>query len=236
MRLTLKGRWAALQSKTPSKGVRALLAAEPFVYTALVLTYTVILLPTPDHGTPWYYVVYVIMLAALPIVLNLLHGDCPADSGLRTDNLRRAAVLGALVTALLVGLLVAGGFATGGWHWSSWKRLVEKTGLYILWGFVQQYLVQAFILRRLLQAGVGRFAAVLLAAALFGIVHAPNWPLVALTFGAGLIWSRLFLAAPNLIVLGLSHATLAVLAYHALPEAWLNRMVIGGMYIERVWR
>ena len=61
--------------------------------------------------------------------------------------------------------------------------------------------------------------------ATFALVHLGSWPLVALTFPAGLFWSRCFRRYGNVWVLGASHGFLAALVYPlVLADNPLSRM------------
>jgi hypothetical protein len=188
----------------------------------------------PEEGVHALDVVAWLLAIGFPIGLNLLHGDRPGDSGIRIDTIAEASWRAALATGILAGGLLAGGLALGSIDWPRPGRLLERLGLYVLWGLLQQYWLQAFALRRLLQAKLPVAGAVLLAAGVFSLLHAPNWPLVGLTFGAGLVWCGIFLKAPNLLALGVSHALLAVLTYVCLPRDWLGRLTVGAMYLREM--
>jgi membrane protease YdiL (CAAX protease family) len=92
---------------------------------------------------------------------------------------------------------------------------------YPVWGLVQQFLLNA-ILARNLRAFLPAAAVVPAAAALFGLAHAPDWYLAALTFAGGLMWVPIYLWRPNLWVLGVSHGLLGAMAYYAVlgKDAW----------------
>jgi len=213
-------------SARPAVVVRVLLVAEVVSYVAAVSAYLLLALPAGE-AAGWPAVLAAAGALAFPIAMNLLHGDRPADSGLRVDNLGASARQVLPITAALLAGVLAVGAAAGGFHWLGWRHFGDHAGLYLAWGPVQQYLLQAFGLRRLRQAGLPAPAAVVLAAGLFAWLHAPNWPLVGLTAGAGAIWCVLFLRRPNLITLGLAHAVLAVAVYYAWPQAWLSGLAIG---------
>ncbi len=214
--------------------VRILLIAEVLLWVGVFIAYALYALPTRDV-IHWYNIAFVAFAVGFPIGMNLLHGDRPRDSGMRVDNLLAAAretgvfTLAAGVAIVVVGLIFGGPFWSD-WSKYSWPRFGDKVLTYLAWGPFQQYVLQAFAIRRFRQAGIPDAAAVLGGAALFALAHCPNWPLVGLTFGAGVIWGRLFLRNPNLWVVGLSHGILAVLLAHAWPREWLNYMTIGGLY------
>jgi len=208
-----------------------MLLTEVFAYLGIFFAYVWFALPMAGP-VRWYHAAFVLFAVGFPVGMNLLHGDRPRDSGLRVDNLAAAArEVGA--AALVMGLGVAAvGLAVGGFHRGAGHA--DKYALYLLWGPFQQYVLQAFVVRRFRQAGLGGWTAVSLAAILFGLCHAPNWVLMVLTTAAGVVWGRLFLRRPNLIPIGLSHGLLAILLYHAWPEDWTQHLTIGGEYLRRM--
>ena len=175
-----------------------MLAAEVLVYLGILSAYVQCAV-TARMAFHWFLVPVFGFAGGFPIAANLIHGDCPADSGLRLDNLKASSLAVGLATAIMAAGVVIVGLALGSFHWESWRALGDKVALYMVWGIIQQYLLQAFVLRRLMQAGLASWPAAVLAAACFGLLHAPNWPLVGLTTGAGIIWCRLFLRQPNLV-------------------------------------
>jgi len=216
----------------PTPTGRLLLVGEVVGYVAIAAAYIWAVMPLGKQALG-LSVLFYLFAAAFPICANLIHGDRPADSGLRLDNIRASTRQVAAATAVMAGAIVAAGLAAGGFHWVSWTRLCELAGAYTAWGLAQQYLLQAFAFRRFRQAGLGALPAAGLAAMLFGLLHAPNWPLVALATGAGVIWCLLFNRRPNIITLALAHAILAVLLYHAWPVCWHQNLLIGPTYLRK---
>lgn len=108
-----------------------------------------------------------------------------------------------------------------------------RLGLYFFSALGQNYLFLAFFLRRwqaVFPAGrielrhsqaPGRpeqpstlaadWAAVAANALLFSAYHLPNAPVMVMTFLLGLVWGRLFICTPNLIVAAFGHAILGTL-------------------------
>ncbi len=213
------------------------LVGEVVVYALAMTAYLVWALPGESLGMG--DIVFLVIVSVAPVALNLLHGDRPADSGFRLDNLPRSARQVGIAAAAMATPLVVGGLLAGTFHWRGWDHFGDRAVLYLAWGPIQQYVLQAFWVRRLRQAGLGVWTTVVLAAGLFSLVHVPNPVLMALTFVAGLVWCRLFLITPNLITLGLAHGVLATLAYYALPLEVTARMTVGGIFLEetagRVW-
>jgi hypothetical protein len=223
----------ALKSNRPPPAVRAMLVAEVLVFIGSLAAYVWLALP-PAEGTFAWHVVFYVCAGVYPVALNVLHGDWLPDSGIRLDTLKASAREVGVATAVMAAALLVCGAVGGGYHWQGWAHFGDRAALYITWGPIQQYFLQAFTLRRLLQARLPAPAAVGLAAALFGAVHAPNWMLVGVTTASGMTWCILFLRHPNLLTVGLSHGLLALMMYYVLPMSWHAGMGIGGMYLDRV--
>jgi hypothetical protein len=218
----------------PAQGlVRGVLVTEAVAVTAVIVLYTWMALPS-DRAPLVVRILFFAGLAVVPIALNRLHGDGPREGGIRLDNLGASArgAWGPLVALLVV--IAAVGFAVGGWHADAPDRVVKRALRYLAYGPVQQYLLLGFLLRRLHQAFGRPAPAVLLAAVLFGAAHAPNVPVMALTALLGVVSAVLFLRAPNVLVLGWMHGLLAVVVRYAWPDAWLERLTVGGNYLERM--
>jgi hypothetical protein len=139
-----------------------------------------------------------------------------ADWGLRRDTLRPAALL-----CLGFFAVAAGTFACYR-LWKGWLPLPATAlvvlALYPIWGFIQQFVVQALVTKNLDRLGVNKALIVPIAAVLFGLAHLPDWPLVGLCFVAGLAWSATFLWRPNLIPIAITHAWLGTLTYYWILE------------------
>lgn len=132
--------------------------------------------------------------------------------GFRTDTLRSALrinsvlVLVAAAGILGLGLALGRGFPSAGFY-----CLIL---VYPVWGLVQQFLLCPLLCGNLVRATGRPALAVAVSAALFGIAHAPDWPLVGLTAVAGVAWTWIWLRAPNLWVQGIAHGLLGALAYY----------------------
>jgi membrane protease YdiL (CAAX protease family) len=84
--------------------------------------------------------------------------------------------------------------------------------LYPIWGVVQQFLVQALLVRNL-EGSLPRYGLFLVGSCLFAIVHVPEIPLMLTTFGLGLVYIPIYLRYRNLWPLGLYHGWLGTLFY-----------------------
>jgi len=103
---------------------------------------------------------------------------------------------------------------------------------YIGWALVQQFILQDFILARLLQITPKRTLAVIVAGLLFAVAHVPNPLLVIATIVWGVVACALFLRYRNLYVLGLAHAILGMCIAVAVPNQWHHHMRVGLGYLR----
>jgi uncharacterized protein len=133
--------------------------------------------------------------------------------GFRRDNLRQAAVPAALAVFPLLAAFTLWGVRTG--HFPPPRGFLSIVLVYPAWGIAQQFLLQAIVWSNL-SSRMPRAAAQPLAAALFALSHAPDWPIMALTFPAGLLTTEHYRRWPNLWVLGTAHALLGTFAFYFL--------------------
>jgi membrane protease YdiL (CAAX protease family) len=87
-----------------------------------------------------------------------------------------------------------------------------------------------FIYRRLRQS-LHSHQTIIITAGLFALVHAPNYPLMVLTFLGGLIWTFVYERAPNLFAPAISHLLLSATVLVAVPEGILPSMTVGYRYL-----
>lgn len=101
-------------------------------------------------------------------------------------------------------------------------RVIAIFAAYPIWGIAQQFLLQALLAANVRRLTGSPVAATLVAALLFGCVHAPDWALCGLTFGVALLFVPLYFAAGNLWPLGIYHGWLGTLAYYGVlgRDAW----------------
>jgi hypothetical protein len=99
-----------------------------------------------------------------------------------------------------------------------WKPLPVSffivLAFYQVYGLVQQFFMQAILVRNLRRLSVPTEIIVPVSAVLFGFLHAPDLPLAGLCMVAGAVWTLLFLRTPNIIPLGFSHGWLGALTYY----------------------
>jgi hypothetical protein len=144
---------------------------------------------------------------------NLLLDQYPGDSA----AWRSAAVASACLALVLI---LAFGFR-GSEH--SVKLILS----YLLFALAQQWLLQKIVLQGCLRAGIGDSRALFISASLFALWHTPNFALMVLCFGAGLLWCTLYLRHPRLLPLACAHAVLGWLALATVPQTWLRCADVG---------
>lgn len=103
---------------------------------------------------------------------------------------------------------------------------------YVIWAFMQQFVLQDFFLLRLIRILPTRTSAVIVAAALFATAHLPNPLLTVVTMLWGLAACALFLKYRNLYVLGLAHGILGLCIAVSVPNAIHHHMRVGLGYLR----
>jgi hypothetical protein len=137
-----------------------------------------------------------------------------AEWGFSTANLEQSfaatAVVGVCVIAVLAWMASRRHGLPVHWH------MLPLLLLYPVWGLFQQLMLQGIVVRPLalgVTPVVSRGTAVVLSAALFGVIHLPDIPLAAATAIMGLVFTPLYLRWGNLWPLGLFHGWLGVAFY-----------------------
>ena len=103
---------------------------------------------------------------------------------------------------------------------------------YALWALMQQFILQIYVLLRLLRLGMNRTPAVALAAVLFAAAHIPNPVLMGLTLVWGAVACMLFLRYRNLYTLALAHGILGMCLAITVPNRINHHMRVGLGYLK----
>jgi membrane protease YdiL (CAAX protease family) len=103
---------------------------------------------------------------------------------------------------------------------------------YAVWALMQQFILQVYVLLRLLRLGMRRTPAIALSAALFSIAHIPNPLLVPVTLVWGACSCLLFLRYRNLYSLAVAHGILGMCLGVTVPNSVHHHMRVGLGYIE----
>jgi hypothetical protein len=103
---------------------------------------------------------------------------------------------------------------------------------YTIWSFTQQFLLQCFVLLRLLRIFASQRSAVAMAAGLFAIAHLPNPLLTIFTLIWGVAACMIFLRYRNLYTLGLMHAIFGICVAITVPGPVSRNMRVGLGYLR----
>ncbi len=189
---------------------------------AIILSYTWYVAPRTPHR---FAAVPIVLVAGLGIWRAARTGEWGVTRGALLPGLRAAAV----VTVPAVLLILAAGAWLGTLH--DRRDFLGSLGALVVWGGAQQWILQTVVLREAQRATSSSWA-VVVAAALFAVVHLPNPFLTVVTFAGALAWCAIYARDPNILPLALSHGlgTLAIL--YAFDEAITGRLRIGYAYLQ----
>lgn len=165
-------------------------------------------------------------VAAITFVfaLSLLFGAAPALPGSRLLVRGWSVALLSIAIASSVSLLLGDGIT----HFD--LPTSAEGARYLAWATAQQFLICVIVAGRIEILCRNRRAAILGAAVLFALLHAPNAMLMQLTFVGGLIWTwnwQRHRALPANIV---AHALCGILLTLSLPPHWLYSAEVSARY------
>lgn len=103
---------------------------------------------------------------------------------------------------------------------------------YVVWAFMQQFILQGYFLLRLMRVVPNKTTAILLAAAMFSSAHLPNPLLTIATLLWGVAACALFLRYRNLYLLGAVHAVFGLCIAFTIPNAIHHHMRVGLGYLR----
>lgn len=175
---------------------------------------------------PWRWLV----IAGIVAASHWVRGEGAASLGLRWAEFRASLLRIGPWVGVLAALLVLGGASFGTINPVVLRRTPGSLAVYLVWGLLQQWVLNGYFLNRLLEAGAGRRAP-LIAALLFSAAHLPNGFLTAAALVGGYAASRLFLRYRSLWTLGLAHGLIGFLLNLVVPDEISGRFLVGPRYI-----
>jgi membrane protease YdiL (CAAX protease family) len=140
-------------------------------------------------------------------------------------------IVGAAVLIALAGIGLAGRLHTLHRLYGVMPVANHLAG-YALWALMQQFILQVYVLLRLLRRGLNRGAALALAAAMFSVAHIPNPVLVPATLLWALIACPLYLRYRNLYALAVAHGILGMCLAVTIPNSINRHMRVGLGYVQ----
>ena len=182
----------------------------------------------PFAVSPWLLGGPPLLAFALMQYSHCCRGETARTLGFGGRYFSRALLMLAGPTLLAIAALIFVSYLTHSLHLPDrfWARL----SLLPIWALLQQYVMLGFTYRRLRQF-LHANQTIIITAGLFALVHAPNYPLMILTFLGGLIWSFVYERAPNLFAASISHMLLSATVLIAIPEWILPSMTVGYRYL-----
>jgi membrane protease YdiL (CAAX protease family) len=182
---------------------------------------------TPNPWQRWFYWAAIAWI----LLVTFISFDGWKPLGLTCTGFRRSL----WVVGVALGLALAAVALASRLH--TLHRLHGLSGFiksfwgYGIWAFLQQFLLQDFVLLRLLRILRGRKAAVIAAAGLFALAHLPNPILTPPTLLWGLAACLLFLKYRNLFTLGVAHAIFGICIAVTIPGPVDHNMRVGLGYL-----
>ncbi|WP_263365641.1 CPBP family glutamic-type intramembrane protease [Edaphobacter bradus] len=182
---------------------------------------------TPRPWRRYLYVAAVVWIVA--VMWRSFHGW--REMGVRVSGFWRSLwVVGGAAVGVAIAVVVAGRMGTLH-HPPSAARFFGAFLGYGVWAFFQQFLLQDFVLLRLLRLLPRRAVAVVVAAGMFALAHLPNPILTPLTLAWGLGACVLFLRYRNLYTLAVAHILLGICVAITVPAASVHNMRVGLGYV-----
>jgi hypothetical protein len=103
---------------------------------------------------------------------------------------------------------------------------------YVIWSFLQQFILQDYFLLRLLRICRKPWMAIAISSSLFAFAHVPNPVLMVATLLWGLVACTLFLRYRDLYSLGFAHAVFGLTLAICIPAAVHHNMRVGLGYLR----
>ena len=176
----------------------------------------------------------VVVTFAFIFLSHYIRGERPRDLGFRLDNFAACARLLALPMLVFVIICLGIGWFTSSINFARWRggqSLLILPVLGILWGLLQQYVLQAFVNRRAqIIWGTTSAPGILVVALVFGALHLPNPGLTLATFVGGIVWAAVYQRVPNLYALALSHGLMTWTLISTVPPWSLRGLRVGFKY------
>ena len=157
---------------------------------------------------------------------HAVRNEGPRQLGFGRRSLHECTGHFAPLLLFLALFLFAGGLLLHTTRHISLQQAFFALAAYLPWGIFQQYLLNGYFLNRFEQSFSRRTAA-WLAAALFAVVHTPNWFLMAVGLVGGWCAVQVYRRHRNLYFLGMAHATLGFLLYITVPDSISHHLDIG---------
>jgi len=172
------------------------------------------------------------LVAALTVLVFVLI-DRPSIQrlGLRLPNASGASIILAISLAAAIFLVFAVLKLGGQIETSAVLSNVYRSGGYVIWALLQEFLLQSFFFTRC-EDLFGGSTAVWAAATLFAAAHLPSPILTAFALSGGLFFCAMFRRYRSIYPLALGHAVLGLTVAVTMPDSLMHHMRAGIGYLQ----
>jgi hypothetical protein len=198
----------------------------------LLLCIEVIMWISPLTASPRATSAGMVLLIIVLLVVTLIRDrETAYELGFRVDNFFAALASLTLPLSLFVLVVVVTGSLAGTLRFG--PKFFSMLVFIPVWALLQQYLLLAFVNRRMrviFGEGKGSRTAT---AAIFSILHLPNPVLTVVCAAGGYIWVSAYERRANLFASALTHTLASAFVANTLPGWLLKNMVVGYNYFLR---
>jgi membrane protease YdiL (CAAX protease family) len=177
---------------------------------------------------PWSWV----CVLALILLSHILRRERPTAIGCRAQGFSVCLRKYGPPLLLIVAVFLSVALESGTLRPMTVTSAALSLGLYLPWGFFQQYLLNGYLLNRL-ESVLSPPKASTVAAGLFSLAHLPNWFLMIATLAGGLAANMVYRRHRNLYFLGIAHAILGFTIFVAAPDWMIHHLRIGPGWYRR---
>jgi hypothetical protein len=191
---------------------------EPFAVFASIIAY----IWTLRFTHPWFW----LPVVGLIVVSHIVRRERAPGLGFRVKHLGDCLrSFGPALIGLALGMCIIG-WLLGTIRPIGFRDAVWALALYLPWGLFQQYLLNAYFLKRF-DSMLSARGAGFMTAGLFSAVHSPNWFLMLVTAVAGYGSIQVYRRYANLYFLGTAHAVIGFLLFLVVPDSVSHHLRVG---------
>jgi membrane protease YdiL (CAAX protease family) len=172
------------------------------------------------------------LIAALAVLVFVLL-DRPSIQrlGLSQPNISGASTVLAMSLAAALFMIFAVLSWGGQIETSATLPNLYRSGGYVIWALLQEFLLQSFFFTRCEEL-FGGSTAVWAAATLFAAAHLPSPILTAFALAGGLFFCEMFRRYRSIYPLALAHAVLGLTVAVTMPDSLMHHMRAGIGYLQ----
>jgi membrane protease YdiL (CAAX protease family) len=172
------------------------------------------------------------LIASLAVLAFVLL-DLPSIQrlGLGLPNISGASIILAISLAAAIFMVFAVLGLGGQIETSATLSNLYRSGGYVIWALLQEFLLQSFFFTRCEQL-FGSSMAVWAAATLFAAAHLPSPILTAFALAGGLFFCEMFRRYRSIYPLAVGHAVLGLTVAVTMPDSLMHHMRAGIGYLQ----